>query len=139
MLLAKGVIRETKKTTLGGYQAKVPMPARRSVNVFLTTQAIDIIEAVLSDWNDKPTNEIVKYVKTRPPFIMASFDESIDFTKGDPIIALASKRNLNPEDMATELIRSSPDLLKISLQAIQEEKEHQFASQTEIEKLGLPV
>lgn len=139
VLMSKGILREKRSKTQEGNTATVPKPALNQVSVYLSPEAMEVADAVLNDWGNKSTNDIVAYVKTRPPFVMTSFDEEIDFAKADPIAALARKWEQSPGETATDIIARTPHLKDLVAKAMRQEEERKFADPSEASALGLPI
>ncbi|MBI4669435.1 MAG: SocA family protein [Elusimicrobia bacterium] len=139
ILMSKGVLKEKRGKTQYGKIATITKPMLNQVNVYLSSEAVGVAEAVLNDWDNKSTDDIVEYVKTRPPFVMTSFDEEIDFVKADPIAALAHKWEQTPGGAATSIIADTPHLKNLVFMAMRQEEEREFADPSEAAGLGLPV
>lgn len=110
-LCEAGIIREEPIETRDGNVASVPKPAVKETVVKLPHNAIKVIEMVLTDFGKADPGDVVAFTKKTLPFLNTPFDEEIDFSRCDPIVAYAKEEGVSVRQAATEDIVSNESLL----------------------------
>ncbi len=106
-LCEAGIIEEDTVETRDGNVASVPKPAIDRTQVRLSASAIQTIEMVLEDFGIANPNDVVEFTKKTLPFLNTPFDEEIDFSRCDPIVAFAREKGISVSQAATEDILSN--------------------------------
>lgn len=106
-LCEAGIIREDTVETREGNLASVPKPAVDRTQVRLSANAIKAIEMVLADFGTANPNDVVEFTKKTLPFINTPFNDEIDFSRCDPIVAYAKEKGISVKQAATEDIVSN--------------------------------
>lgn len=106
-LCDKGILLEEVIQTSSGYPAIVPKPAISETVIKLPDSGFKALRAVLGDWGSKTPDEVVEFTKATLPFFNTPYDEEIDFSRCDPIVAYAREEGISVEEAATEDIVSN--------------------------------
>ncbi|MBA7693037.1 hypothetical protein ES703_101612 [subsurface metagenome] len=106
-LCEAGIIREDTVETREGNLASVPKPAVDRTQVRLSDNAIKAIEMVLADFGTANPSDVVEFTKKTLPFINTPFNDEIDFSRCDPIVAYAKEKGISVKQAATEDIVSN--------------------------------
>jgi len=106
-----GIIREESVETRDGNLASVPKPAVAQTVVKLPDNAIKVIEMVLTDFGTAAPGEVVEFTKETLPFLNTPFDDYIDFSRCDPIVAYAKEEGISVKQAATEDVVSNEFLV----------------------------
>jgi len=121
-LIGKDIIEERTVTTRNGQEANIPA-LKGTTAVRLSRSVLEALDGVISDWGNKNTDEIVKYIKTTVPFCGTSFNNPIDFERCDPIQEYATLKGITVEQAATEdILLNKPlvDILKNASNSLQQ-------------------
>lgn len=78
-MLGEELTMESVKT-LEGYEATIYKLLIDNPRIDLPDNTIEILKKVAEEWREVDLDEIVKYIKTNPPFAYTSFGDTIDFT-----------------------------------------------------------
>ena len=116
-LCDKGILLEEIVMTSSGNPACVPKPAIAEAVVELPEDGMEALNAVLRDWGDKNPDDVVNFTKATLPFINTPYDEEIDFSRCDPMVAYAKEEGISVEEAATEDIVSNKDFTAKILKA----------------------
>lgn len=106
-LCDKGILLEETVQTSSGYPAIVPRPAISETVLKLPESGLKALREVLSDWGSRNPDEVVQFTKSTLPFINTPYDEEIDFSRCDPIVAYAKEKGISVKQAATEDIVSN--------------------------------
>jgi len=106
-LCDRGILVEEVIQTSSGYSAIVPKPAIPETVIELPDSGLKALRQVLRDWGSKTPDEVVQFTKSSLPFFNTSYDEEIDFSRCDPIVAYAREKGISTEQAATEDILSN--------------------------------
>lgn len=106
-LCEAGIIREETVETRDGNLASVPKPAISRTQVSLSDHAVKVIEMVLNAFGKANPSDIVEFTKKTLPFLNTPFDEEIDFSRCDPVVAYAREKGISVKQAATEDVLSN--------------------------------
>ena len=106
-LCEAGIIREDTVETREGNLASIPRPAIDRTQVRLSANAIKAIEMVLADFGTVNPSDVVEFTKKTLPFINTPFNDEIDFSRCDPIVAYTKEKGISVKQAATEDIVSN--------------------------------
>ena len=106
-LCDKGILLEETVQTSSGYPAIVPRPAISETVIRLPESGLKALREILSDWGGRNPDEVVQFTKSTLPFINTPYDEEIDFSRCDPIVAYAKEEGISVKQAATEDIVSN--------------------------------
>ena len=106
-LCDKGILLEETVQTSSGYPAIVPRPAISETVIRLPESGLKALREILSDWGGRTPDEVVQFTKSTLPFINTPYDEEIDFSRCDPIVAYAKEEGISVKQAATEDIVSN--------------------------------
>ncbi len=116
-LCEAGIIKETTVETQDGNLASLPKPAVGRTQVELLPHAMKAIEMVLADFGNANPNDIVAFTKKTLPFLNTPYGERIDFSRSDPVVALAKESNISVKKAATANVLSNKSLIAMIREA----------------------
>ena len=116
-LCDKGILLEETVQTSSGYPAIVPKPAILETVIELPDSGMKALREVLKEWGSKNPDEVVQFTKSTLPFFNTPYDEEIDFSRCDPIVAYAKEEGISVEQAATEDIVSNESFTAKLLEA----------------------
>lgn len=122
-LYERGIIKEESVETRDGNTASVPKPAINSTVINLSDSAVKILEIVLEDFGSANPSDVVDYTKKTLPFINTPYNEVIDFSRCDPVVAYANEKGISINQAATADIISNDSLLSLIQEADKSLKE----------------
>jgi uncharacterized phage-associated protein len=111
-LCGEGIINQKVYQTRSGYFAEIPTPNVKETTIELPNKALEVLKAVVEDFGNMNTDQIVKITKAGPPFADTPFGEEIDFERIDVAVEIAKKLGISIEKAATELVEKNKDLLE---------------------------
>lgn len=106
-LCDKEILLEEVIQTSSGYPAIVPKPAISETVIELPDSGVKAFKEVLRDWGSKSPDEVVQFTKITLPFFNTPYNEEIDFSRCDPVVAYAKEECISVEEAATEDIISN--------------------------------
>ncbi len=116
-LCDKGILLEETVLTSSGNPASIPKPAIAETVIDLSESGHKALSSVLSDWGDRNPDSVVQFTKSTLPFLNTPYDEEIDFSRCDPIVAYAKEEGISVEQAATEDIVSNESFAAKLLEA----------------------
>jgi uncharacterized phage-associated protein len=110
-LCGEGILKYESHKTKSGHYAEIPMPNVSKTTIQMAKEAKAILDAVIEDWGDSSTDDIVDFAKTSLPFIGTPFGKRIDFRRIDLVAEIAKTKNISVEEAATKLVENNKELM----------------------------
>ncbi|MCD6361394.1 MAG: SocA family protein [Armatimonadetes bacterium] len=84
-LAAKGAIEEHCHTTRDGQTCRLQMPVMTAMHVEpASPYAIEVVDQVVDEWQDRSSAELVSYAKSTAPFTASRYNEELDLSLAAP-------------------------------------------------------
>ncbi len=131
-LEAKGVLQDRKVETAGGYTAHIREPRIDRTKIDLSDEARAAVDEVLEDWGEASLGDVIAYTKRTLPFVGTKKGELIDFSRMDAVQEYAKAKGISPENVMTEAVCGSPELIRAVQQGEKDAREGRFVSWSDV-------
>ena len=131
-LEGKGVIQDRPVQTVEGHTAHIREPKIDRTKVTLSDEASAAIDEVLEDWGEPSLDEVIAYTKRTLPFAGTKQGDLIDFSRMDAVQEYAKAKGISPEDVMTEAVCGSPELIRAVQEGEKDAREGRFVSWSDV-------
>jgi uncharacterized phage-associated protein len=131
-LAAKGVLHDRQVETVEGYTAHIREPKIDRTQVQLSGEARAAIDEVLEDWGQASLDDVIAHTKRTLPFVGTKRGDLIDFSRMDAVQEYAKAKGISPEDVMTEAVCGSPELIRAVQQGEKDAREGRFVSWSDV-------